>query len=217
MPIRFPRLLPIALLSFSVAAPAAAEGLAPPPDAFLKGLSRAEMRAIGTDKARALTRYYGMALELAPDGVVTSETILMRQKLQAASQRGMRLGSFLGHDLDGDMTISAEEFRVQAGALKGFALSRLLVLRETADKNGDGAVDLAEMKAAAKTAAPSVYSSYLDRRYDILLKMDVNGDGQTTLAEITQVVTRVTAKLREEGGRINPIGRPRIAVPPTKL
>ena len=61
-------------------------------------------------------------------------------------------------------------------------------------------------------------SRYLERRYDILLKMDVDGDGRTTLEDIAQVVGVVTAKQKDEAGRTKPlIGKPRITAPPTKI
>lgn len=203
-----------ALLGAAIApAPARAEG--PTLNLERLGLTTRDQRTIGSDRTRALSRYYSMALAISPDGVVTREMYDAKEQVQKAQARGRLLGTYLGFDLNGDQKISKEEFRLQAKLLAQYQLSSLLILRDTGDTDGDGAVDLPEMIRAADRASAGGLPGLLVRRNDLLMKMDVNGDGKVTLTEIDQVVTAVTGRQSDEG-QGSPIGQPRV-VPPTKL
>ncbi len=179
-------------------APMFADTAATPPDLSKIKMPEYAIKMIERDPVQALSQYYGMAFRLAPDGIVTQEMLDAQQEFQVARMRANRLASMLGYDLDGDGVISAQELARLEKYSEPSRKASLLVMLDTYDTNRDGAISLDELLAAAK--AQNAKNTEMSSRYqpvtsvNILMQMDVNGDGKTTPDEIRAVVDAVAAR-----------------------
>lgn len=171
------------------------------------GLTAREVSGIARDPAASLRRFYSTALGLSPDGVVSPQAIETRDRISRARLRGSRIGAVLGYDLNGDGAVSSEEIATVLETLTGRRRADLLILRDSGDGNGDGRIDMAEIRAyATRQQRTSLLAALSARRYQTLLKMDVDGDGKVTLDEIRTVVAAIAAQHGKTG-----------IAPPTKL
>ncbi|MFC2970415.1 hypothetical protein [Acidimangrovimonas pyrenivorans] len=171
------------------------------------GLTARETSSIARDPAASLRRFYTTALGLSPDGTISQQVIESRDRISRARLRGGRIGAVLGYDLNDDGAISSEEIAAVLDTLTGRRRADLLILRDSGDGNGDGRIDMAEIRAyAARQQRTSLLTALSARRYQTLLKMDVDGDGKVTLEEIRMVVAAIAAQRGKTG-----------IAPPTKL
>lgn len=143
------------------------------------------------DALRILMTY---AFRCSNDGVVTKENIAVTKSIDRAAQRVRVIQPMLKMDLDADGDVSRSEFESYARLQDPNSRVRSELHWGKSDENDDGVVTIAEMLAAAQIEIDSRSGRSNGRRnlpLEILM-MDVDGDGQVTVAEIRAVVGAIS-------------------------
>lgn len=156
---------------------------------------------------------------------LTRQEVEAADLIQEANRRASEIGRFLRYDLDGDGSVTAEEItQVTVGSSAGRPRPRDDDFRRgqaertvndlmRADDNGDGRVDFAEMtKQARLTAGRQADGTRADLR-DLILELDGNDDGATTVPETEERARRVFGLYDRDGdGVIDDDARNEIAM-----
>ncbi|MDQ2094839.1 hypothetical protein [Rhodalgimonas zhirmunskyi] len=140
-------------------------------------------------------RYLSTLFQLAPDGELTQEDVLIDMKRKMAQQRGRLLQPLLQLDLDADALVSMEELEIGIRLNSSRERSRLELLRLTGDANGDGQIDLPEMMAIVDKELSGRYrpQQLQNPLVNVLLGFDGDGDGTVTSQEVLAGIDALVA------------------------
>ena len=149
------------------------------------------IKAAKNSPAQAKQMYINEALKLEPSGTVTAKTLDKEQARQIAALRAGFYKEILTSDTDGDGRVSAQEADVASTLGRPGRFSRLTPAQafEVLDTNTDGFVEFAEINAYARTGLNRrLRNSSRESMIELLIAMDRDGDGGTTLNEIVATV-----------------------------
>jgi Ca2+-binding EF-hand superfamily protein len=157
------------------------------------------------DEARRIFRL----ADVNADGIVSAEDLATLSVESATSLRTAIVAELLLYDSDGDGVVTRAEvvaFEMRAANRGGTApseeaakksLEAAVARRMQADLDGDGRVDFAEMLAAARPRP--VPANPLERTPRMVLAMDRDGDGTTTLDEFVAGATEIFRTVDSDG------------------
>ena len=162
-------------------------------DAAVK-LSEKAVKQIKRYPDQALKDLLRFAFLHSEDGTVTNKSVDEQNLVEKAALRARYLEPVFRMDLDADGAVSADEFSLAIRFLEGRRQTESVLVRRDADTDRDGGLSLEEIMAYAVTKADvqSGNARGRGRVSDEIMRMDINGDGQTTIDEITAVVSAVT-------------------------
>jgi Ca2+-binding EF-hand superfamily protein len=147
------------------------------------------------------------------DGVISAEDIALAAAQAATGMRAAAVAEFLRYDSNGDGVVTREEIAEHEmrnlrtkGSLGGTApneeamkkaVEAAVARRMQADLDGDGRIEFAEMLAYARRAAAP--PSPLEPAQRLILAMDKDGDGRTTLDEFNAAAREVFRAVDSDG------------------
>lgn len=144
-------------------------------------------RSSGTSTARdRLEQRLQYGGGIGHDGLTRPIRIDAPDQLRRAQSRASALSAILAVDLNGDWRVTGEEIRIALGIRSMSGPAEALV---THDANGDGALDMDEMKAAATDKS----ARYANPRTSPLKLLDFNDDGILTPEEYQRGLAAVSA------------------------
>ena len=149
------------------------------------------IQAAKNSPAQAKQTYIGEALKLEPSGTITSKTLEKEQARQLAALRAGFYEEILTSDTDADGRVSLQEVDAANALGRPGRFSRLTPAQafEVLDTNTDGFVEFAEINAYARTGLNRrLRNSSRESMIELLIAMDRDGDGGTTLNEIVATV-----------------------------
>jgi hypothetical protein len=155
----------------------------------------AEEDALAEAMARNPERFEARAIDLiagfgGPDGlrIAGIETHIA---LERAGARASSLRRFLAMDLDADGTVTRDELAVTQRAASAAGRGRMERQFTAADADGNAAVDPAELAASGAAAALAALGEAEAGLLRAMLRLDANGDGALTGAEVSAAVARL--------------------------
>lgn len=158
------------------------------------------IRAAKNSPAQAKQTYISEALKLEPSGTVTAKTLEKEQARQIAALRAGFYEEILMFDTDGDGRVSAQEADVANTLGRPGRYSRLSPAQafEALDTNTDGFAEFAEINAFARIGLNQrVRNSSRESMIELLIAMDRDGDGRTTLNEIVATVDEAAGLVQD--------------------
>lgn len=133
------------------------------------------------------------AFRISNDGTVTKEAADTAQQIIMARARGSNLGRLLASDLNGDGMVSGEELEASAKGAQARQRAKIMTWRFTIDTNDDGWLTYDEMLLWANKST-KIGGRVRQNQWGKFEKMDINGDGATTIEEIIAYVDNVSAQ-----------------------
>jgi EF hand len=156
---------------------------------------QAEEDALADAMARNPERFEARAIDLiagfgGPDGlrIAGIETHIA---LERAGARASSLRRFLAMDLDADGTVTRDELAVSQHAASAAGRGRMERQFAAADADGNAAVDPAELAATGAAAAQAALGEDEAGLLRAMLRLDADGDGALTGAEVSAAVARL--------------------------
>lgn len=166
--------------------------------AFANGLPDDVKRQLARRSDTFLRNMANTVFDIAPDGIVTKESIEIRDKRTIAGLRVREITQILTYDLDGDGSVSAREIEVQLQYLNGNQRGQLTVAVIENDTDGDGSLSLKEILDAAEEKVKK-HNANRNQNYSHLMAFDYDGNGKVDLAEISSVVAAIDPELLKVG------------------
>ena len=155
----------------------------------------AEEDALAEAMARNPERFEAQAIDLiagfgGPDGlrIAGIETHIA---LERAGGRASSLRRFLAMDLDADGTVTRDELAISQRAASAAGRGRMERQFAAADADGSAAVDPAELAASGAAAALAALDEAEAGLLRAMLRLDGDGDGALTGAEVSAAVARL--------------------------
>jgi Ca2+-binding EF-hand superfamily protein len=216
--LRYPslRILPLALLAMTLAAPVAGAQPILVPTTSAELLFGRSTRS-GETLAQYLETRRGefRAFDVDGDGAVTDADLKLQRQINEAGARAMALPTLLQLDLNGDGVITREEveafftgnlivalFAQKSGELSAVERQKLQAGVDQAmapDTNLDGRIDAAEMLVYAEKRAIRYSGNPLQW---VVLTLDENKDGRVTLDEYLKTAEAAFHKVDSNGDGI---------------
>ena len=134
-----------------------------------------------------------LILGYGQDGAIDRAGISTWLAVERAVARAQVMRRMIEADLDGDGTVQVAEIAVIAAAAEARLRGRITQNHILADADGDGAVNAAEAAARAEAFAMEQVSEGDAARAMALMGLDMDGDGQLTLAEVRDAARLMAA------------------------
>jgi hypothetical protein len=155
----------------------------------------AEEDALAEAMARNPERFEARVIDLVagfggPEGL-RPEGIETHIALERAGARAASLRRFLAMDLDADGAVTRDELSVSQRAASAAGRGRMERQFAAADADGNARVDAAEMAAAGAAAGQMALDEAEASVLRSLLRLDADGDGALTVAEVTAAIARL--------------------------
>ena len=155
-------------------------------------IPQALQHVLEQDEAHAIKRIGRDMLSVSPQGVINADTIAALKQRLLASERANRMRTYLSMDLDFDGTVTEEELTSSlhvTRALRGLDEVEIALLRVDADLNTDGDLTFDEMRFYVIKAVDgtALRNSHVNMA-EMLLALDLDGDGELTIPEMTRAV-----------------------------
>ena len=154
------------------------------------------LREIAASPEKYLARVLGRMREYNPDGPVTRADVKRWLSARRARERSRVLAGVLAYDLDGDGTVTRQEYETKPDGAAPKNSDRFDKFVSLADSNLDGVFSATELYAYADRAAgrrSGVARTRADA-YD-LSQFDADGDETVTEAEVRSQVEALAARL----------------------
>ena len=145
------------------------------------------------DSDRFLAMQAKMLYRFNPSGTVTGADVALHRSVDEALERSRRLGQYLAFDLDGDGTVTRDEFDRFPQNRRSVMNELLNVAFQRSDANGNGKLEVAELLAVAREETETRMAR---RRQDDPNPMifDRDGDGQVDVRELKETVDATLAE-----------------------
>ncbi|MDW4550458.1 EF-hand domain-containing protein [Defluviimonas sp. D31] len=151
-------------------------------------VSRIQARkAAYAEDAADLILSFGVGGGVGPDGIDTAI------RATRAKVRAREMERFLRADLDNDGRMTAAEVEGLIARSYEGRRGKLKLAQERADRDGDGVISAAELKAHAEAAALAALDERDAAELMALMAFDLDRDGRVTLAEVMAGVEAVAA------------------------
>lgn len=121
-------------------------------------------------------------------GGIEAEGVERMIAVRRAALRASVMRRLLLADLDNDGGVSQGEVAAVLPALGASSRSRLYALHRRADGNGDGTVNMVELRTFADRHARDGFDENKAAGYRRILLADTDGDGRVTLQEVADLV-----------------------------
>lgn len=155
------------------------------PDAYIK--------QIHTNKDSFLTARVQDIYRYNPTGTVTQADVDKFRLSNHAKQRAGLLQRYLGFDLDGDGTVTRDEFEQASVTVDTQGKAQLDIAFSQSDLDSDGKLSFRELVAVAESVLEK-QDTRRSRFDDNPLMFDRNRDGQVDVRELTEVVDALAAE-----------------------
>ncbi len=162
---------------------------------LVTGAARAEEDALAEAMARNPDRFEAQAIDLiagfgGPEGL-RPEGIETHIALERAGARASAMRRFMSMDLDADGSVDRKELAVSQHAASASGRGRMERQFAAADADGNAVVDAGEMAATGAAAALAALGEEEAGILRALLRLDADGDGALSVAEVSAAVARV--------------------------